>query len=267
MENNHQQSNSLNLDSLSKIEYSKKVMGIWETHMESFCSGRNSAFKLSADLISNLVKSVDSETINIVDVACGYGGWSDFLQRELNNQNVKFEFTGMDESHDRLEVYQNVLGESANTIQGNILNTLPTLDKDKYSVFILGWAAHEIEQSQLENIYKSINQTLKTGGIFMIADFVSGLNPEVENISQQIIKKQRENLMADPESRKQELWLKEINSHNHHHHKHNHSEHNNQRHKHHYSVNEHFNFLKNAGFSLSEEVWRYMNSSMILAVK
>lgn len=64
--------------SMEKIELSKKTMSVWETHMKSFCSGRDSAFHLSSELIFSLS---DSNNLRILDIACGYGGWSNFLQK------------------------------------------------------------------------------------------------------------------------------------------------------------------------------------------
>ncbi len=248
------------------IEQSKKTMRIWETHMTTFCGGRYSAFKLSSELIFNLAQPTGSGVINIVDIACGYGGWSAFLQEIFKTENFKIEFTGMDASAHRLHIYQDILGKSAYTIQGNILNTLPNLDKNKFTVALLGWASHEITPLQLEQVYTSVRQLLKPGGLLLIADFVSGLLPEINELSVQLIKKQRENLLLDTKSRQQEEWLKDINKDNiHNHSKHHHDEHS--QHRQDYQVNEHFRFLKNAGFSVTEEVWRYMNSSMILSVK
>jgi ubiquinone/menaquinone biosynthesis C-methylase UbiE len=254
------QNNNLNQESIEKMELSKKLITVWENHMKSFCSGRESAFNLSSELILSLC---NSDNLHILDVACGYGGWSKFLDEIYKKQNLKVEFTGMDESEQRLNVYQDMLMESAKTIQGNILNTLPNINENYFNSAILGWASHEIESSQLEQVYKGINRALKPKGFLLMVDFVSELAPEIENLSIQLIKKRRDNLMLDEKSREQEQWLKEINKHNHS--KHHHGEH--QRHKKHYFLKEHFNFLNNAGFSVVEEVWRYMNSSMILAIK
>ncbi len=222
--------------------------------MKMFCSGRESAFNLSSELIIALG---NSDNLQILDIACGYGGWSKFLQKNSKNKNVKIEFTGIDNSEQRLQVYQNILGDSALTIQGNILNTLPKLDKNYFDSAILGWASHEIESSQLEQVYKEINHALKPKGVLLIADFVSGMIPELESLNSKLIKKRRDDLMLDPKSREQEEWLKNMNKHNH----------SKEHHKQHYFVKEHFNFLNIAGFSTVEEVWCYMNSSMIIAMK
>lgn len=247
--------------SIEKIELSKKINLVWENHMKSFCSGRESAFHLSSELIFSLC---NSDNLCILDIACGYGGWSNFLQKNSKN-NVQIEFTGMDNSEQRLEVYKDILGKSSNTIQGNILETLPKLDKNSFDFAILGWASHEIESSQLEQVYKEINRVLKPKGVLFIADFVSALIPEIKILSDQLIKKRREAIMSDPENREQEEWLKNINKHHHHYSKENHGNHHHHREE--YFVKEHFNFLNNACFSTVEEVWRYMNSSMIIAIK
>ena len=164
-----------------------------------------------------------------------------------------------------MKVYQDILGDSSNTIQGDVIDTLPKLDK-KFDASLLGWAAHEIESSQLKQTYTAINQILKSGGILLIADFVSDLIPEGESLANQLIKKRRKSVMEDPESRHNEQWLKDINKDIHKHSKHNHVE-QHPRHKHHYPIKDHFSFLNEAGFSITEEVWRYMDSSMILAIK
>ena len=262
---------SLNTESIEKIEVSKKAMKIWETHMTTFCSGRYSAFSLSSELIFALTQPDQSKNLRIIDIACGYGGWSKFIQEAAATKNLNIELTGMDGSEHRLSVYKDILGDSANTIQGDLLNTLPDLAKNNsdqlFDAVILGWASHEISQSNLEQIYKAVNLLLKPKGILLIADFVSALNPEVEEISKELIKKIREDLMSDPENQQQEQWLEDINNYN----AHDHAKHNHKHHQHgkrnDYKVDEHFNFLNKAGFSVSEEVWRYMNSSMILAIK
>lgn len=230
-----------------KIEISKKEIDIWERHMLSFCSGRDSAFHLSLELIFALSQVSESNTIRIIDIACGYGGWSRLIQQSAKSQNLKVELLGMDNSEHRLNVYQDVLGDSCKTIQGDILSTLPDLVKtnNSFDVVLFGWSAHEIPKEKLEEIYSTVNLLLKPQGILLIADFVSELNAEMQSISTQLIKKRRNNLMVNPESMQQEKWLKELDSHNihnhskHHHHNHEHSNH----HRHDYKLNEHFDLL------------------------
>ena len=242
----------------NKIELSKKATELWENHMKTFCSGRESAFQISSELI---FASSTSDTLNILDIACGYGGWSKFLEKEAKNQSLNLSFVGMDQSENRLQVYQDILASSVKTIKGDLVNTLPKLDKNFFDSAILGWASHEIPQAQLEAIYSLIRETLKSQGLLLIADFVSVSIPEIDSLSKKLIQKRREALIKDPIKMDEENWVKGLDKHQHH----NHNQHH--RHKQHYSVKEHLSFLNNAGFSVTEEIWKNMNSSMIVAIR
>lgn len=257
MNSNH---TNLNQSSMGKIDLSKKVTEVWENHMKTFCSGRESAFHLSSELI---FASSTSDTLNILDIACGYGGWSKFLENEAENQNINIKFVGMEQSEHRLQVYQDILASSVTTIKGDILNTLPKLNKAFFDSALLGWASHEIPQAQLETIYSLIRETLKPQGLLLIADFVSVSITEIDSLSKKLIQKRRESLIKDPIKMEEENWVKSLDRHEHH--NHNHSQHH--RHKQHYSVKEHLSFLNKAGFSVTEEIWKNMNSSMLLAIR
>lgn len=248
----------------SNINLSNKANEVWENHMKSFCSGRESAFELSSELIFSLA---DNNNINILDIACGYGGWSKFLQNESKKYEIQTNFVGMDESEDRLNLFKDILGDSAKTITGNILNTLKDIENNYFDCAVLGWASHEIPHEQLIQIYSLVRNVLKPNGYFFIADFVQINNPKIEILSKNLTNKRREYILSDPKMLEEENWVKGLNKHKHHNHGHHHNHNEQHRHNKHYSIKEHTEFLNNAGFNTVDEIWKSMNSSMLLAIK
>lgn len=269
--------------SLAPLE-AEQQMQAWEAHMLSHSPGRQSAFELSAELIFNRSQSDTStltSTLKLADLGCGFGGWSAYIQGAAwrQAQPQQLHFTALDASARRLEVYQTLLGPSVRLLQGDFLTTLPELaqaEAGSLDAVFFGWAAHEIAEDQLQSIYTLLYQLLKPGGQLLIADFVSGLKPEVATLARELTQQRRAEIMADPKRRQQEQSLQAQHGHHHGHqhghqhgqaHQHGHGQPHQQRTPRHYQPAEHFQFLKTAGFELTEEVWRYLNSSLIMAVK
>lgn len=262
-------------------EQAQTLMDAWEIHISSFCPGRSSAFQLSAELI--LAEA--NQSLQLAELACGYGGWSEFMQQAAAAANRQVGFTALDALGPRLEVYRTLLGETARMLPGDLLETLPALAAEgpAFDAIFFGWAAHELASDQLMQIYGDTLRILKPGGRLLIADFVTDPDPELQALSVRLTQARRAALLADPHQRQQEMLLKQGHSHGGHAHgdghQHGHGAHAHPGHGHaghqshanhptprHYSAQEHFSWLRRAGFAQTAEVWRYLNSSLFLAV-
>ncbi|HEY9843321.1 MAG: class I SAM-dependent methyltransferase [Candidatus Sericytochromatia bacterium] len=256
----------MNHESPVNATAAEKQMRAWEAHMRSYCPGRQSAFELSAELIFSRIAPGAAENLRLADLGCGYGGWSAFVQTAAQARDLKPQFTALDSSAQRLQVYQTLLGPASHILQGDFLTTLPELCQSAGPVLdavFFGWAAHEIPAAQLQDVYARIHQALKPGGLLLIADFMTGLQPAAEALALELTHRRRAQMMADPELQRQEQALHTHTRHEHgqpHQHTHPHA---NVRH---YPPEEHAGFLSAAGFGLIEEVWRYLNNRMLLAI-
>ncbi len=252
---------------MTKLNESQRLLQNWEDHMQSFCPGRNTAFELTAELIFALAKPTTEAGLRVADVACGYGGWSKFLQSAASERSLNVHFTALDDSATRLAVYQAVLGEHVSLLQGQLQETLPLLAQTVSETGVgfdgafFGWTAHEMPLAELEQVYGGIRQILKPDGLLFVADFMPAANPVIAALSSQLTQQRRARVMAAPERRQQEQELHSDHHHKHHHHKHHHSG----QHRH-YLAEEHLQLLRKTGFAINEEIWRNLNNAMVLAL-
>jgi ubiquinone/menaquinone biosynthesis C-methylase UbiE len=259
---------------MTNLNESQRLIQNWEDHMLSFCPGRDSAFELSTELIFATAKPTTETGLRVADIACGYGGWSRFLQTAATARGVYVHFTALDAAASRLAVYQAVLGEeNVSLVPGQLLETLPVLAETEHktgseSVFdaaFFGWTAHEIPLEQLEQIYLGVRRILKPDGLFFLADFMPAGNPVIAALSSQLTQQRRAAIMADPERRQQEQALHGIHRHSGHHPGHHQAHHPGGQHRH-YSAEEHLDLLRKTGFAINEEIWRNLNNAMLLAL-
>jgi SAM-dependent methyltransferase len=237
------------------LEQAATHLNNWEELMLAYSPGRNSAFQLSAELLFGLLPVADSSGLRVADLGCGFGGWSQFIQTKAKKRNISLELIGIDASEQRLKVYQTVLGERAQILQGNMLETLPLLAKSErvcaFDAVIFGWTAHELEPSHLGQVYQQLHKMLKPSGILLMVDFVAGLSLQIEVLNQQLTQKRLEPKQGLDDAAKKHAHTHSSGQHGH---------------KQHYSLQEHQHFLEQAGFAQAEEVWRYLNSCMVLAL-
>lgn len=261
---------------MTNLNESQRLIQNWEDHMLSFCPGRNTAFELTAELIFALAKPTTEAGLHVADVACGYGGWSRFLQSAASERGLSVHFTALDDSAPRLAVYQAVLGEHVSLLQGQLQETLPVLaDTGGDAVFdaaFFGWTAHEIPLEQLEKIYLGVRRILKPDGLFFVADFMPSTSPVLVSLSSQLTQLRRAAVMADPELKQQEQELHGTHRqgghhpthHRDHHPTHHQAHHHGGQHRH-YLAEEHLDLLRKTGFAINEEIWRNLNNAMVLA--
>lgn len=262
---------------MTKLDESLRLIQNWEDHMLTFCPARNTAFELTTELIFATAKPAIEAGLRVADIACGYGGWSRFMQTAAAARGVNVHFTALDGAASRLAVYQAVLGEeNVSLVPGQLLETLPELaetgsDTGSEAVFdaaFFGWTAHEIPLEQLEQIYLGIRRILKPDGLFFVADFMPATSPVLVSLSSQLTQLRRAAVMADPELRQQEQELHGIHRHSGHHPTHHpahHPTHHSGGQHRHYLAQEHLTLLSKTGFAVNEVIWRDMNNAMVLA--
>lgn len=238
---------------------SKYLLETWEQTMTKFCPGRSSAFELSAELLFSFSCSSKSEPMKVADLACGFGGWSLFLKAEAAKIGKAINFIGLDESDNRLDAFQKVLKDSSRIQPGSLLDTLPRLVQEEattYDAVLLGWAAHEMPLEDLKCVYAQALKLLKPDGFLFIADFITHRYSAITQLNQHLTQRRKTFLKKtkSPES----AQTADSQHHNHSGRPHHHPRH--------FTIQEHLEALNKAGFALKEEVWRHMNSSLIMAV-
>lgn len=241
--------------SLEKDEY-LKWHRLWNEMMAQYCGGRDSCYDLVLDLIGSMLKFPDKA--NVLDVGCGSGSFTEKVLKRFSGANV----TAVDYSAKNLHIAEKVVVNSRTSWIRQDL-TVPEWDEritnGSFDAAFIGWATHEIEPWNLNQFYKTVAGKLREGGLLFNADFMSGLKPSFRDLANDFVRKRVTNSFNsfDKEFSQDKVIIKlqEKND--------NQRTVWNVRH----AVDFHLKAIEAAGFKDAEEIWRYLNYSLILAIR
>lgn len=241
--------------SLTKDDY-LKWHELWNEMMSQYCGGRDSCYDLVLDLIGSMLKFPDKA--KILDIGCGSGTFTEKARARYNQA----EIMSVDDSAKNLHIAKQVVGEtSALWIRQDLNEAVwdERLTTGGFDAAFIGWATHEIEPWHLNQFYKNIAGALREGGLLFNVDFMSGLKPSFRDLANDVARKRVTNefnsfnkkfvqdkviaKLQDGDDEQRTVW--------------------NVRH----DVNYHLMAIEATGFKDAEEIWRYMNYSLILAIR
>ena len=224
--------------------------------MTQYCAGRDSCYGLVLDLIGSLLKFPNRSAI--LDVGCGSGVFTEKVLSHFSEAKI----IGIDYSAKNLHIAQKVVGK--NRVSWILQDlTAPEWDKQlingSFDIAFIGWVTHVIEPWHLNRFYKNIASALREGGLLFNVDFMSRLKPSFRDMATNVVrkritddfdsfdknfsKKDAITKLQGEDNKQRTSW--------------------NVRH----DVDCHLKAIEAACFKDAEEIWRYINSSMILAIR
>jgi RimJ/RimL family protein N-acetyltransferase/ubiquinone/menaquinone biosynthesis C-methylase UbiE len=239
--------------SQAAIEYQR----LWNGYMSSYCGGRASCFELVDELMRQMLQG---EALNVLDIGCGTAA---FTARQLLINAPPRRITAVDGSEKGLLVARQLVAADAPVtfIKGDLTENAWTseLTAGSYDAAFLGWVTHEIEPRHLLTLYGNIAQLLRPGGILFNADFMDGLQGDWRNLGSDYQRRRLGNSFPTFNARFEKLpqvaaaiakdrqtrtrWTVR------------------------HAPDAHKQLLLDAGFVEAEEVWRYVGSAMVMAIR
>jgi RimJ/RimL family protein N-acetyltransferase/ubiquinone/menaquinone biosynthesis C-methylase UbiE len=239
--------------SQAAIEYQR----LWNGYMSSYCGGRASCFELVEELMRQMLQG---EALNVLDIGCGT---ATFTARQLLIKSPPRRITAVDGSEKGLLVARQVVGRGAPVtfLNGDLTTDAwaSELTAGSYDVAFLGWVTHEIEPRHLPELYTAIAKLLRRGGLLFNTDFMDGLQANWRNLSGDYQRRRIGNAFPAFNARFEKLpQVAEAIA-------------KDRRVKTRWSVRHtpdvHMRLLLETGFVESEEIWRYLGSSMVMAIR
>ena len=235
------------------LEYQR----LWDGYMSSYCGGRTSCFELVEELMRQMLQG---EALNVLDIGCGT---ATFAARQLVIGTPPRKMTAVDGSEKGLLVARHLIASDAPVtfIKGDLTENAwaSELTAGSYDAAFLGWVTHEIEPRHLLTLYANIGQLLRPGGLLFNADFMDGLQGDWRNLGGDYQRRRLGNGFAAFNARFEKLpevaaaiatdrqartrWTVR------------------------HAPDAHKRLLLDAGFVDAEEVWRYLGSAMVMAIR
>lgn len=230
---------------------------LWHGYMTSYCGGRTSCFELVEELMRQMLQG---EALNVLDIGCGTAA---FTARQLSIAAPPRKITAIDGSEKGLLVARQLIEADApvTLIKGDLTENAWTSDLavGTYDAAFLGWVTHEIEPRHLLTIYGNIARLLRPGGLLFNADFMDGLEGDWRNLGGDYQRRRLGNDFPAFNARFEKLpevaaaiardrqtrtrWTVR------------------------HAPSAHKQHLLDAGFAEAEEIWRYIGSAMVMAVR
>ncbi|MGG7057725.1 class I SAM-dependent methyltransferase [Clostridium tertium] len=127
------------------------------------------------------------EDINILDLACGTG----FNSRFLNNNFSKVKFTLVDISKGMLNEAKVNCNFNANFIEKDMLSFLKSSSENSFDIVVCAWA---IKYQDPKKIIKEVSRVLKKNGYFAVIVNLKSTLPEVRKIYPSLVLKSYRNV-------------------------------------------------------------------------
>lgn len=121
-----------------------------------------------------------SEKLNILDLACGTGFNSRFLNEGLN----KAKFTLVDISKGMLGEAKNNCNFKADFVEKDMLSFLKECDDNSFDIVICAWA---IKYQEPKSIIREVSRVLKKDGCFAVIVNLKNTLPEIRRIYPKLI--------------------------------------------------------------------------------
>lgn len=157
-------------------EFFDKRASSYETHMKGFMQYLDDFYDAVAVNIPNTCK-----IINVLDLGCGTGMQTIKLLEKCPNAKI----LALDVSAEMLSIYNNKLSAYNADIETKNLSIFDyEYPNDTFDYIIATEMMHHFTASEKEYIYKKINLSLKTKGLYIEADYHSINQDELDKAMQ-----------------------------------------------------------------------------------
>ena len=237
---------------------------LWDAMMTQYCPSRESCFTLALDIMEFTLRGVP---VRILDVGCGSGAFEERVLERFSHVAV----TALDHDTSTLRIARTVMGaERVRWIQSEVAESWEELGLGEFDMVFMGWLTHELAPWQLAALYANVFAVLRPTGLLLNADFMPNLAPGFRELAQDmtlhrltddlndyhraVSQSPAWNEALDPEAAPLNPNPPQLPAAS-------------TRWRTYHTAVEHRRALDAAGFRETEEVWRYMESGMILAVR
>lgn len=154
-----------------------------EVYNDSFLKEMHKYNKEMLDkVIIRYIDKISNQYIEILDLACGTGFNSNFINSRINNS----KFTLVDISEGMLKQAKNNSNLDAKYIKSDMLSFLKMSKDNSFDIVICAWA---IKYQNPNEIIKEVSRVLKKDGYFAVIVNLKGTLPEVRKIYPKLILK------------------------------------------------------------------------------
>lgn len=154
-----------------------------EVYNDSFLKEMHKYNKEMLDkVIIKYIDKISNESIEILDLACGTGFNSSFINSRINNS----KFTLVDISDGMLKQAKNNSNLDGKFIKSDMLSFLKRTKDNSFDIVICAWA---IKYQNPNEIIKEVSRVLKKDGCFAVLVNLKGTLPEVRKIYPKLILK------------------------------------------------------------------------------
>lgn len=133
-------------------------------------------------VIIRYIDKVSTSSLKILDLGCGTGFNSNFINSRINN----LKFTLVDISDGMLKQAKNNCKIDARFIKSDMLSFLKSSKDDSFDIVVCAWA---IKYQNPNEIIKEVSRVLKKDGCFTVIVNLKGTLPEVRKIYPTLILK------------------------------------------------------------------------------
>lgn len=191
-------------------------------------------------IINSLLPAGD-KSYRALDLGCGNGILSELVLRKLPNSFV----IGFDLTDDMLDAYEKNLSNYVNRFECKQGDFRKDSIGNEYDIIIAGLSLHHLTWEERKKFYKCLYSDLNPGGIFISRDIIIDEDHEIRNHQYSYWKEFMKSQGEDPE-----FWY---------------SKHLEKDYP--VTLTNHFEWLKNSGFTNVGCYWRLFNFAITLAEK
>lgn len=193
------------------------------------------------DIILSLIPFSKDAKIKVLDLGIGTGALSHLLLTYYPNSKIY----GIDLSKNMIEVSKKRLKEFEDRIVLSCGDIEEISFDDDYDIVVAGLSVHHLTDEAKRNFFKKIYNSLKEGGVFIIRDLIKSESDRINDLYFKLWCDFEQKNGVDPKKMSENFQEEDIPS----------------------TMENHIDWLKEAGFEDVDCVWKYCDFAIFAAYK
>ncbi len=193
------------------------------------------------DVILSLIPFDRGQKINVLDLGAGTGPLAELVLRNFSQAHVE----AMDLSEKMLEVCARRLAKFEKRFVLRCQDFEHMELRNKYDVVMAGLAIHHLSHEAKRRCFSKIREALNPGGVLIIRDLVKGPGPRLDAMYEELWDAHMRKNGVEPEKIRENGRKNDIPA----------------------TMQEHLNWLRDAGFEEVDCVWRFQKFAIFAAFK